>query len=299
MHPLFRAAALGIQRGFNGFDPASRGPLRPFVSTAHHPIFVIGAPRTGSTLLYQFMIQQLHVSYISNLMGLVPNRMTLMARLARRPMARPRELRESDYGFVPGIFSPSEAGAIFRRWFGDALPAARHTQVRNTFALLAEIADAPVLTKNLMNSLRLPGIRQVLPEARFIHVRRDPLFAAQSIWLARRRHFGNDREWFSVEPPGHEAVRAKSPAFQVMWQVREIEAGIARFIAECSPSAIEIDYEDLCRNPSAAMQSISGSFGLRPREVPPPAPVTVSETVALSPTEWRDLERHHAELFAP
>ena len=295
MGALLRAAALGIQRRFNGFDPATRGPLRPYASEAHHPIFVIGAPRTGSTLLYQTMIQQLRVSYISNLMGLVPNRMTSIARLSRRAMARPRDLRESDYGYVPGLFSPSEAGAVFRRWFDRDLPEADRVRVRNTFAMLSAIAEAPVLTKNLMNSLRLPIIHEVLPEARFIHVRRDPLFTAQSLWLARRKHFGNDRKWFSAEPPGFEAVRHKPPAYQVVWQVREIEAGIAQFIAGCSAPVIVVNYEDLCGNPGSVLRTISESCGTDRRDVPAPAPSTASNAIALTPAEWAELERHHGE----
>lgn len=255
----FTRTLLTVQRVFNFYDPLSCGSHRKFASSYHYPVFIIGAPRSGSTLLYQLLLKQGRFSYISNLMALMPGFMIVLARIFKN-LHKLDKIKYSSYGYIPGIFSPSEAGAIFEKWFDSDPPEEAIKRIRNTIIQISRCFNAPLLSKNLKNSLRLSNIYKIIPEARFIYVTRDPIFNAQSILLARRKLFGNDSVWWSVAPDGYEIILDKDPLYQVIWQVFEINKQIKRFLEAYSADYIEISYEALCENPELEVNNITDSM---------------------------------------
>jgi hypothetical protein len=138
------------------------------------------------------------------------------------------------------LFSPSEAGAVQRKWF-EVQPAVDDTiKIRNTIIQLTRCFSGPFFSKNLMNSLRLPHIMSVFPEERFIHIQRDPIFNAQSLLLSRRKAFGSEQHWWSVKPEGYEKTINLSPKYQVVWQILVTEELIARaIITEKGPLSLK------------------------------------------------------------
>ena len=111
---MFRHLALRLQSLFNDFDPKSAGEVRHFSHPGLFPIFIIGAPRSGSTLLYQLLVKHTRVGYISNLMSLFPHKMITLAEYTKAWHGS-RNLKKSNLGYIAGLFSPSEAGAIQRK----------------------------------------------------------------------------------------------------------------------------------------------------------------------------------------
>lgn len=237
----YTKTALSIQKVFNFYDLLSCGVHREFKSSFYYPVFIIGAPRSGSTLIYQLLLKHGRFAYISNLMSLLPGFMIILAKIFKN-FHEIENISSSQYGYIPGFFSPSEAGAIFQKWFETEPSEVLKKRIRNTYSLISDYLNAPLLSKNLKNSLRLQNIYTTFPEARFIYVKRDPLFNAQSILLARRKLMGSDYEWWSVAPENHKSVLGKNPMYQVIWQVLEINKHISDFIKKFSPEYIEISY---------------------------------------------------------
>src|SRR5262245_7661616 len=56
----------------NGLVTLERRRLAPPERLAHSPLFVISLPRSGSTLLYQLLLQRFRLAYFSNLMAAFP-----------------------------------------------------------------------------------------------------------------------------------------------------------------------------------------------------------------------------------
>jgi len=82
MNSLFVSAVLKIQQRFLGFDSLRHIYEDDFKNESLKPIFVVGSPRTGSTLLFQLMVKHLKVCYISNIMALLPSQMLKLGKIS-------------------------------------------------------------------------------------------------------------------------------------------------------------------------------------------------------------------------
>jgi LPS sulfotransferase NodH len=287
---------LRIQKLFSGYDRSARKGVLDFTEPQIKPIFIIGPPRTGSTLLYQLMIKHMNTAFISNLMALIPCRMLTVARLSSGKMKQVQEIKESSFGYVPGLHSPNEGGAIMRKWFASELSDHERQYVRNTVVRLSQIFEAPFVTKNLLNSLRLENICAVLPEACFLYFRRDPLFTAQSILLARRKVLGSEGDWLGPKPPGYESILNQSPIYQVVWQVRRIEAYISEFFQDSQSTVFDVTYEGLCKDTERCLRDISQVIQL-PLRGESVAPLSGRNRKLLNEEEWGQLVEVHASLY--
>jgi LPS sulfotransferase NodH len=232
------------------------------------PIFIIGAPRTGSTLLYQLLIQRFHLAFFTNLQSFFYGSPAIIARLTQK-LTKSRSLTypvESKYGYISGALAPSEAGAIFRCWFGEdditkSDFADRKALSRKTIACLSVIESTAFLAKNLYNSIRLATISSVFPEAFFIWIKRDPLYVGQSLLMMRRRLYGSDHIWASVKPYAWEKLVKYSPFEQVVRQIKGIEDYILQTLTLSGKIGyVQINYQRLCRNPREILDNIAESY---------------------------------------
>lgn len=295
---IFRHLALTVQRTFAGFDKtASHQPPLP---APLQPVFLIGAPRTGSTLLFQALAQQLKIAYVSNLMALLPRLMVRLCRVYPHIASNYKApLLPGEFGYVRGLLAPNEAGGIMRHWFDTELGPDHDRKVSDTVAAITNAVDAPLFIKNQANTLRSEHLLRIFPGARFIHLRRSPLYTAQSLILVRRRLFGDDRHWWSVAPPGYESVLAEDPFYQVLWQNMKLDTIAAEICSHCPEHCCRIDYETFCEDPQAALDSLRKRLHLEGREEAPRLPgMQRSESRRLSPSDWERLVQIHETHFA-
>lgn len=298
MNALLRSMMLSVQRKLAGFDPEVCRSSGVDMPGRLEPVFLVGAPRTGSTLLFQLLVRHYRLAYISNLVALAPR---YMIRLSRRwpglCSGYRGALRESRFGYVPGLSAPNEAGQLMKEWFGAGANREHDDRVRGTVAALAGIADGALLVKNQTNTLRVDSIRRIFPSARLLHLRRDMRFTAQSLILARRRLFGSAEPWWSVWPPGYEGVLDQEPLYQVLWQVEQLEElALAACLARPGASLV-IDYGRLCTEPADTLERVATKFHLRPRDTSPPT-LQPAEAVKLPAAEWDRLTDIHRAHFA-
>ena len=82
------------------------------------PVFIIGAARTGTTLVYQCVARALKVSYFSNWMVRFPTFPAIVAKLASYVCGcTPLGIFTSEHGKTAGWRSPSQTYQIWSRWF--------------------------------------------------------------------------------------------------------------------------------------------------------------------------------------
>ena len=229
------------------------------------PIFIIGAPRTGSTILYEALISTYQVSYISNIAALFYRSPALCTWLTKN-LARNRRFQgKSQFGYIRGLTSPSEAGRLFSYWFGEQsfneTPEIHNVStnyIRSTVSTISSIMGGPLVTKNLNNSFRLRAIHKAFPNAIYLYIKRDPLYTAQSLLIARRKLFKNETHWFSVKPPGYESMINKSQYDQIAWQVKAVEDLIENEIHSLKlQRALTIHYQDFCADYTGTLKIIS------------------------------------------
>lgn len=297
MSELFRRSALAIQRRLNDFDRASAGTDPALADGELAPVFILGAPRSGTTLLYQALCRSARVSCISNVMALAPKYMLRLARLsmARAP-APGAPFRGGEYGFLPGLFAPSEAGKVIDRWFDPARTEAHRDPVRRMFAALGERTGRPLLVKALPLALAVDRVRRFLPAARFVVIARDPPYVVQSLFRGQADPALSADRWEGVQPDGFAEHAGRGSEYQTAWQIAEIGRQIAAGLSGIGPhQAARLRYEELCNAPSATLARVCGELDLAVDTAVLPASFPAANTRRVPHETWDRILRACAE----
>ena len=291
-----------------GLDRLETAVFHPEGQLPYRPLFIIGPPRSGSTLLYQAMVNYYQVGYLSNLHCLFYGAPSLVAHLAKHNRGQPVSGYQSQHGHTDGWAAPSECGQFWYRFFrrkpqyvppGEA-DSKKMRQLRAVMHTLAREIDQPVLFKNLVCSMRLQPLAEALPEALFIVIKRDLTANAHSLLKARWNTNGEYTTWFSVEPPGLDALRSRPPYAQVVEQIRQIEARIAADRAIIGPDRfVNIDYEAFCDDPYRVLAHLDRFFAQHNLQLAKraqiPAQFARNTTIDIQPELYHRLMEYIAE----
>jgi Sulfotransferase family len=226
-------------------------------------IFVVGGPRSGSTLYSQVALACRRLAYTNNLIARFPRSAPFVARALRIGRWPVPQQFDSEYGDTRGPAGPSEGGDLWDWVFPwsdhhglDASELTPESERRLQWLVrsLARVYEAPLLTKNLWNSVRIEAIDRALPDSLFVVMLRDPLLMAQSMLRGRSRALGDQPGLWSIRPREIVAFRDAPPAEQVAMQLvftyRAIESARRRLGGS---RFLEVSYEDFCRNPEASL----------------------------------------------
>ena len=232
----------------------------------HPPIFIIGAPRSGSTLLYQVLTDYYDFGYLSNIHCRFWGAPSWVERIFHPLRWRKQSDFTSTHGRTSGLTAPSECGAYWYRFFrrfpqyvplNEADPK-KMKRLRQSLNKLAQSFNRPVLFKNNFCSLRLQPIYKFIPESLFIFIKRDLEENALSLLNVRKSVHGRYDQWWSMEPPAIEKLKNMEPCQQVVEQVKHINSlikndsskiGIDRFI--------EIEYSEFCNDVHGQLSRIN------------------------------------------
>ncbi|MDZ7735376.1 MAG: sulfotransferase [Gammaproteobacteria bacterium] len=293
----FRNIALAFQNRFMGFDPVLN-TLDTVDISNQQPIFLIGAPRSGSTAFIQAAYRCLQLSYISNLMALLPRCMVRITRIYPNAATGYKgHIMPGEFGYIPGLFSPNEAGEIMRFWFDGDRTESEFVKINLTINVITAITGNPVFLKNQTNTLRAQKIKEILPGCRFLYLYRDPIYTAQSILLARRKLGNNDMEWWSVKPPGYEKILQRDIYYQVVWQVLQLNSLCERVISNSGEHGLTIRYEHFCAEPVTIMKNLASRFSLDLRQDHPSSlNLSSANSIKLSDAEWAKLRNAHENI---
>lgn len=272
--------------------------LAPLESSWHQQVdagepalFVIGVPRSGTTLLTQVLCDSWDVGYPDHLVAAfwrAPVTGVLLSRKVLRE--RPRTSYESRFGRTDSVYEPHEFGYFWFERLGYEEPIEKSASERaaidwpglvHTLRNMIVAFGRPAVFKAFFLGWHTTDILQVMPEACFAWMRRAPFETAMSLLRLRRGLLGNENEWASLRPIGWERFRERPVAEQIAAQVYLVERSIAREVegarvaAEAegreSPIAI-LEYPDFCADPAAALvriRSLPGLRGVSARAEPP------------------------------
>lgn len=220
------------------------------------PVFIVGSPRTGSTILYQSITNYFDVLYIDNLSSLFYRNLFFgffLSRLFFRGKAH--DNFEADHGDTSshGLHAPSECGEFWYRF----IPKNQHyvspsqvtdkmvESVRREISALINFYNRPIVINNNNAGLRLSLIRRAFPQAKFIVTDRDPLYVAQSLLKARMRFYGDVSRWWSMKPENYLDLITLSPCRQVVRQHHSIRKTIIDGLVGREDRVLWVDYSNL------------------------------------------------------
>ncbi len=234
-------------------------------------VFVLGAPRSGTTLLLQWLAASGQFAYPSNLMARFYAAPAIGAQVQRLFTDRDLDFRgeladvapdpvgyQSALGKTRGALAPNEFWYFWRRFLPtvEIEPlAARIAEVdgpglRRGIASISAVMQKPFAAKGLMMQYDLEFFGELFPRAVFVHVQRDGASNAASLLRARESFFGSTERWYSAKPPGYEELRGEAPERQVLGQVAWTQRAIEHGLQSLPPERrLTLPYADLCANP--------------------------------------------------
>jgi hypothetical protein len=232
------------------------------------PLFIIGAPRSGTTLAYQVIAQQLRVGYFTSGANYLYRAPSLLTRILKPLLGRPAPVFESDLGSAPGLLAPAENGNFWFRWFprdGDAghyldpgkVRRDDYEDMRFAVGSLERILARPLVFKSVYLSMTAGALARIFEHARFLFVRRDRFFTCQSLLLARQSR-RCPAEWWSVRIPGYRELLHRPVWEQVVEQVCRTEAIVHADLSRFAPDRHRVvQYEELCLRPAAVVSGLA------------------------------------------
>ncbi|MGI8527243.1 MAG: sulfotransferase family protein [Pseudolabrys sp.] len=273
-------------------------------------VFILGAPRTGSTLTYQALCSRFGLPYIANITNDHFASTPIVGLALQKSM--PVDIAfASRFGKTDGPFQPSEGSALMIHWFGMGNPPALKSAairfgfeqhfidtLRATVALFA----APLVIKNAWNCFRVPYLAQALPKARFIWTRRDIADAAKSDLDARYKTKGDPTAWNSASPANIDQLQGLSPGVQVIENQYAFNRAIHQNLERYAPGRwLEIWYEDIQKNPDRELNRVGAMLGRVARSEAPQINLTPSRRWKIDQAEERaidDFLAKHSDRFA-
>lgn len=291
--------------------PLETGALRGLDSVQPFPgpVFVVGPPRSGTTLVFQLLVSTFRLGYLTNLMAYVYGAPYLTGYLTNRFLTLHRPMGfHSRYGKVRGAGSPSEGQRFWRRWFkweeerevlrGDP------SRLYRTVAALSRLYQAPVVFKDPNNSRRIPVLAEIFPQSLFIEVRREVLYTAQSILKGRIDQYQSKTAWMGQAPRGGVWLRSRPFWEQVVEQVLRIQEEVSEARRRVgSERFLAIEYSALCRAPARECRRVHSFLARQSCRVDwlrePPRRFRERKVRKVSERDWRRLQEYLRHRGSP
>lgn len=247
------------------------------------PIFIVGAPRSGSTLLYQSMVSYFDIGYFNNFHHknyLCPS----FAEYRKRSLKKNNSINyRSNYGEISGEFSPSECWDFWYRFFRkhphyseiEDIDDRNQNLMNNAVRSFINITKKNLLIKNLPCATRIQPLLKVFPKAYWIIINRNPLDNALSIAKMRLDSSHDLNKWDSVEPKGFEKYIDSPYQIQIFKQIELIQQTLIIDLEDIKGRVSIVNYEELCSSPIEVFKNLEKKMNIagivipRNRKKPP------------------------------
>lgn len=247
-----------------------------FESPRHPVLFIVGNARSGTTLLYQWLAATDHFGYPSNIISRFYKAPYIGALIHKIFVDHDKfgELLgdqtfnfQSNLGKTKSPVSPHEFWYFWRRFFEfgeiqklsvEELKKIDYATFVRELAALESAFKKPLVLKGMILNWNLEFIKSILPNAIFIHLKRNEVFNMQSLYKARMKYFGDANKWYSFKPPEYKKLKNEPIYNQLAGQVVYTNQAISKQLNRIDTTDhLEINYENLCDNPSQIYSEIN------------------------------------------
>ncbi len=245
------------------------------------PIFIVGHWRSGTTYLHNLITQDENLGYVSSLQAWTPELFLgskpIVKYILKRflPENRPMdniklsgELPQeeeyalgnvSPYCFYHGWYFPKN----MRRYFNQFILFESSTQIQQEWCeaylrilkkATFEMNGKRLILKNPANTARIKIILRMFPEAKFIHIYRNPYL----VFISTKNLYRQLLSILSLQKIDDREIEEN-----ILWFYRQT---MSKFFREKQlipqENLIEIKYEDFIANPSNTLENIYKKFHL-------------------------------------
>lgn len=252
------------------------------------PVMVAGLPRSGTTLVYELMVQAFEVGFLTPLYSYTYGLPNLSTRIVARKIRDPYARYDSTYGRIPGRYAPAENAVFWNRWFAANKLLGHHVpnscisdhEIREAEGLIASmsaITQRPYVFKNVYMTLSVPAFLRLLPKSKVIVVTRDMEAIIASVYNRRK----SLSKWWSIRPPFVDSVENKSNLEQTAYQcIRSRQLLEHSLTTVPSERILVVDYSSVCVNPRHFIDTVAQwtGAGLARRDDSQPIPETFTRS---------------------
>ncbi|MCK4348162.1 MAG: sulfotransferase [Thermoplasmatales archaeon] len=255
------------------------------------PLFIVGHWRSGTTFLHYLLGQDKNLAYVSTFETMAPGMIIENEKFFKDivknhlPDKRPMDDLElnadlpyeeeyavanlSPYSFYHGWYFPKRMRQYFRQYvlfenLNDGIKD-RWMEVYNYF--LKKIAyknkGKRIMLKSLVNTAKIPILLEMYPDAKFIHIYRDPYKVYLSTWKLYKKIL----PIFSFQHVSSEQLDR-----EILFNYRAL---FERYLEDRKlipkGNLIEISYEDFVKNQVKTIEAVYAKLGLEGFEKAKPA----------------------------
>lgn len=239
--------------------------------TKYPIIFIVGTPRSGTTLLTQWLASLNSFIYPTNFVSRF-HKLPYMGFLIQEMLFNKKyqyknELNidvssskySSDVGKTSGVMEPHEFWYFWRNYFtfpeipisnNEFLNNADFKGFENQISLVQNYFNKPFFLKALIINWYIELFNKHIHNAFFIYIKRNPIDNIKSLLSIREKYLGNEKLWFSFKPKEYELLKDKDPVTQVAGQVLFTNNEIENQLESVqNHRKMIIEYEYFCENP--------------------------------------------------
>lgn len=251
-------------------------------------VLLMGNPRSGTTLFFQWLISSGLFGYPSNLISRFFGNPGFGAAVQKMLVDLDKEGQiglkqqtltfESRLGRSIGAMAPSEFWYFWRRYFAhedvhqlssNAMAGFDRKGFLADLARLESETGLPLAMKGMIANFDIRFLAEVSPRFLFVNISRSLKETIASILRSRVAYAGNEESWWSFKPPGYQDWLNWSPVEQVAAQVLTTRKHIEdAFQAIDKNRYININYERFCKTPAEAARSLRTLLAPHGIEIP-------------------------------
>ncbi len=244
-------------------------------------VFVLGAGRSGTTLVYKMLCMHSELAWISNYLAHFPNRteLSLLHRITRMfPQLRSNAwFGSSGNAFLTGrnsllkaVPTPVEGEQIYTQCNIPLFPEknwqiseAQVNSLRSVFEAIRNYQGCPkFITKRTANNRRIPQLYEAFPKAKYIHIVRDGRAVALS--LLKVKWWNDHHLWWMDQKTPIQLETEKWNPMEVAarnWteEMDEIIEGMKVIPEE---QILSVQYENFVDDPHATCVAMGKFIGL-------------------------------------
>jgi len=228
------------------------------------PIMIVGLPRSGTTLMYELLVQAFDVSFLTRTYSYAYGLPNILTRIVAGGIRNPDAQYLSNYGRIPGRFAPAENAVFWDRWFPEDQHLGHHVprqsvsthameEATATLSSMSAITGRPFVFKNVYMTLSLAAFFTLLPNSKAIIVTRNTDEVVASVYNKRK----SIASWWTIRPPFADDVLRKSVLEQTAFQCIRGQQLLEHSLATLPDERYKVvDYAAFCEDPRSVIAEI-------------------------------------------
>ncbi len=230
-------------------------------------LHILGAPRSGTTLLMQMISSFLEVGYINNLTAAFWKAPLFGIQLSLKLLGMKYQSDfTSSYGRTNNIYEPHEFGYFwnYHLKYPDFIQKSQlhedcidWQQLSKILINMSYAFKAPLVFKSFLLGFHASKMSKYLPKSCYVYIKRDFLENAFSILGLRKTLLGDVEKWASIRPKQFEWLKKENKYIQIAGQILFLEHEYLTQLKNIpAENVLFLNYNEVCTDPIGVLSRV-------------------------------------------